>query len=66
MSSLLFIVCLLVGAFTFSTLLYIYFAYTAQPHPDEEILFQSIKNKNLSLESGSVNIDSVSIEERVA
>ena len=63
MSSLLFIISLLVGSFTFSTQLYIYFAYTSQPDPEEEFIFQSIKND--SLNTKQVAIDG-SFEEQVA
>ena len=63
MSSLLFIICLLVGSFTFSTLLYIYFAYTSQPDPEEEFIFQSFKNDTLS--TSHLSLES-NIEEKVA
>ena len=63
MNSLLFIISLLVGSFTFSTLLYIYFAYTSQPDPEEELIFQSFKNESLS--ASHLSVES-SMEEKVA
>ena len=63
MSSLLFIISLLVGSFTFSTQLYIYFAYTSQPDPEEEFIFKSFKND--SLNTNQVALDG-NFEEQVA
>ena len=63
MSSLLFIICLLVGSFTFSTLLYIYFAYNAKPDPEEAFMYHSFSND--SKEALHVSIDKT-LEEKVA
>ncbi|MDW7694403.1 hypothetical protein R9C00_06610 [Flammeovirgaceae bacterium SG7u.111] len=39
MDTLLIIICIMAGSFAFSTLLYLYFAYTSKPNPEEEVEF---------------------------
>ncbi len=63
MSSLLFIICLLVGSFTFSTLLYIYFAYNSKPDPEEAFMYHSYSNG--ANETLHISLDNTS-EEKVA